>query len=35
MPEACKEAEAVVNIVAGAGPARKIARFKPLAVMKG
>ena len=35
MPEAYKDVEAVVNVVAGAGLARKVARFKPLVVIKG
>ena len=35
MPEAYKDVEAVVNVVSGAGLARKVARFKPLIVIKG
>ncbi|MBI4352055.1 MAG: RtcB family protein [Elusimicrobia bacterium] len=35
MPEAYKDVEAVVNVVAGAGLARKVAKFKPLIVIKG
>jgi len=35
MPEAYKDVEAVVNVVSGAGLARKVARFKPLVVIKG
>lgn len=34
-PEAYKDVEAVVNVVAGAGIAAKVARLKPLAVIKG
>ena len=35
MPEAYKDAGAVVNVMAGAGIARKVARFKPIIVIKG
>ena len=35
MPEAYKNVEAVVNVVTGAGLARKVAKFKPLIVIKG
>jgi len=35
MPEAYKDVAAVVNVVASAGLARKVARFKPLIVIKG
>lgn len=34
-PEAYKDIEQVVNIVSGAGLAKKVARVKPLAVIKG
>jgi len=34
-PEAYKDIDAVVEVVAGAGLARKVARMRPLAVMKG
>lgn len=34
-PEAYKDVESVVNVVTGAGIAQKIARLKPLAVIKG
>jgi tRNA-splicing ligase RtcB len=34
-PEAYKDIDAVVDVVAGAGLARKVARLRPLAVMKG
>ncbi len=35
MPEAYKNIEAVINVVEAAGLARKVARFKPLIVIKG
>jgi len=35
MPEAYKDVDAVVGVVAGAGIARKVAKFKPLIVIKG
>ena len=35
MPEAYKDVEAVVGVVAGAGIARRVARLRPLAVIKG
>ena len=35
MPEAYKDVEAVVKVVSGAGLARKVARFRPLVVIKG
>ena len=35
MPEAYKDVDAVVGVVAGAGIARRVARFRPLAVIKG
>jgi len=35
MPEAYKDVEQVVGVVAGAGIARRVARFRPLAVIKG
>ncbi len=35
MPEAYKDVEAVVSVVAGAGIARRVARFRPLIVIKG
>ncbi|MEI7528794.1 MAG: RtcB family protein [Elusimicrobiota bacterium] len=35
MPEAYKDVDAVVGVVAGAGIARKVARFRPLCVIKG
>lgn len=35
MPEAYKDVELVVRVVAQAGIARKVARFRPLAVIKG
>lgn len=35
MPEAYKDVEAVVNVVTGAGLAGKVARFRPLIVIKG
>jgi len=35
MPEAYKDVEAVVDVVDGAGLARKLARLRPLAVVKG
>jgi tRNA-splicing ligase RtcB len=34
-PDAYKDIEAVVDVVHGAGLARKVARLRPLAVMKG
>jgi len=34
-PEAYKDVSAVVEVVHGAGLARKVARLRPLAVMKG
>jgi tRNA-splicing ligase RtcB len=34
-PEAYKEIDQVVNVVHGAGISRKVARLKPLAVIKG
>jgi len=34
-PEAYKDVDAVVEVVAGAGLARKVAKLRPLAVMKG
>jgi tRNA-splicing ligase RtcB (3'-phosphate/5'-hydroxy nucleic acid ligase) len=34
-PEAYKDIDAVIEVVAGAGLARKVARLRPLAVMKG
>ena len=34
-PEAYKDIDAVVDVVHGAGLARKVARLRPLAVMKG
>ena len=34
MPEAYNDVEAVVGLVTGAGIARKVARFKPLLVIK-
>jgi tRNA-splicing ligase RtcB len=34
-PEAYKDIDAVVDVVVGAGLARKVARLRPLAVMKG
>jgi tRNA-splicing ligase RtcB len=34
-PEAYKDIDAVVEVVDGAGLARKVARLRPLAVMKG
>jgi tRNA-splicing ligase RtcB len=34
-PEAYKDVDAVVNVVAHAGIAKKVARFKPVAVVKG
>jgi tRNA-splicing ligase RtcB len=35
MPEAYKDVEDVVGVMAGAGIARKVARFRPLIVIKG
>ncbi len=35
MPEAYKDVDAVVGVVAGAGIARRVARLRPLAVIKG
>ncbi len=35
MPEAYKDVEDVVRVVSGAGIARKVARFRPLVVIKG
>lgn len=35
MPEAYKDVDAVVGVIAGAGIARKVARFRPLCVIKG
>lgn len=35
MPEAYKDVENVVNVVQGAGIARRVARFRPLIVIKG
>jgi tRNA-splicing ligase RtcB len=35
MPEAYKDVENVVGVVAGAGIAKKVARFRPLVVIKG
>ncbi|HNW44118.1 MAG TPA: RtcB family protein [Elusimicrobiales bacterium] len=35
MPEAYKDVDAVVGVIAGAGIAGKVARFRPLAVLKG
>jgi len=35
MPEAYKDVELVVKVIAQAGIARKVARFRPLAVIKG
>lgn len=35
MPDAYKDVEGVVDVVAGAGLARKLARLRPLAVVKG
>jgi len=35
MPEAYKDAGAVVRVVAGAGIARLVARFRPVVVIKG
>ncbi len=35
MPEAYKDVESVVNVVAGAGIAVRVARFRPLLVIKG
>lgn len=35
MPEAYKDVENVVGVVVGAGIARRVARFRPLAVIKG
>ena len=34
-PEAYKDIDAVVDVVAQAGIAKKVARFKPVAVIKG
>jgi tRNA-splicing ligase RtcB len=34
-PDAYKDIEAVVEVVHGAGLARRVARLRPLAVMKG
>jgi tRNA-splicing ligase RtcB len=34
-PEAYKDVDEVVNVVANAGIARKVARFRPVAVVKG
>jgi tRNA-splicing ligase RtcB len=34
-PEAYKDIDAVIEVVDGAGLARKVARLRPLAVMKG
>jgi tRNA-splicing ligase RtcB len=34
-PEAYKDIDAVVQVVDGAGLARKVAKLRPLAVMKG
>ena len=35
MPEACKDVADVVAIVNGAGISRKVARLKPMGVIKG
>jgi tRNA-splicing ligase RtcB len=35
MPEAYKDVEAVVGVITGAGIARKVAKFRPLCVIKG
>ena len=35
MPEAYKDVNDVVDVVVAAGIARKVARLKPLGVMKG
>ncbi|HBA62138.1 MAG TPA: RNA-splicing ligase RtcB [Elusimicrobia bacterium] len=35
MPEAYKDVAAVVGVIAGAGIARKVAKFRPLCVIKG
>ncbi|HLG29686.1 MAG TPA: RtcB family protein, partial [Candidatus Brocadiales bacterium] len=35
MPEAYKEVEDVVNVVHNAGIARKVARLRPIGVIKG
>jgi tRNA-splicing ligase RtcB len=34
-PDAYKDIDAVIDVVHGAGLARKVARLRPLAVMKG
>ena len=34
-PEAYKDIDAVIRVVTGAGLARRVARMRPLAVMKG
>jgi tRNA-splicing ligase RtcB len=34
-PEAYKDIDAVIDVVANAGIARKVARFRPVAVVKG
>jgi RNA-splicing ligase RtcB len=35
MPEAYKDVEAVVRVMAETGIARRVARFRPLLVIKG